>query len=68
VTAYAESGTRDDDCPTCTRGWMHCHGTWVEHAAGGECTLGACEVPAESHVHLVACASVGVGCCEAGGS
>lgn len=66
MTAYAGSAARRSagGCVACARSWQHCHGVWVEHAAGGECTEGDCEVPAEAHVEVLPCAQVGTGCCE----
>lgn len=54
------------DCAGCSREWQHCHGTWIEHAAGvGECSDQAfCEVAPEGHTHVVLCGDVSDRCCR----
>jgi hypothetical protein len=52
-------------CGGCSRGWVHCHGTWVLHTDGtGECTDGEhCPVPAEGHEAVLDCWEVDSRCC-----
>lgn len=50
-------------CIDCVRDWWHCHGTWVAHADGGECSEDVCDVPAEAHVFVIPCREIG-NCCE----
>jgi hypothetical protein len=63
VTAHITE-TSTTSCLACARGWEHCHGVWVEHVAGGECTEGNCDLAAEAHQEVLPCAHVGAGCCE----
>ncbi|MET0135276.1 MAG: hypothetical protein ABW215_16985 [Kibdelosporangium sp.] len=52
------------ECPLCSRGIDHCHGTLVLHSDGtAECTDGTCEGPDdETHVLVLACVQVAGGC------
>ena len=49
-------------CADCLHSWWHCHGTWVRHADGGECSDELCDVPPEGHDYVIACAEIS-GCC-----
>lgn len=50
-------------CLPCSRGWGHCHGTWISHRDGAECSE-ACDVPAEAHDVVVDCQEIDRACCE----
>jgi hypothetical protein len=50
-------------CVSCTRTWVHCHGTAVVHTDGAaDCTSAGCSVPVELHVLRVSCAELTVAC------
>jgi hypothetical protein len=51
-------------CSSCARDWRHCHGTWIAHRTGGECTNDQpCREPAEAHDTVVDCQAVDSSCC-----
>jgi hypothetical protein len=43
-------------CADCARAHEHCHGTWVTHVDGDECTDEECRLPEEAHEHGTDCA------------
>lgn len=53
-------------CPACDLGLDHCHGTLVEHEDGTTTCLDGCGGPRAAHDEVVACETVGMGCCGAG--
>ena len=51
-------------CLSCTRGWLHCHETWVVHEDGStECTSLECAVTQEGHDLATPCREVDRTCC-----
>lgn len=59
------SGSAAGRCLSCERALRHCHGTWIAHRDGGECTDSECVEPAEAHEHDVTCHEIDRRCsCE----
>jgi hypothetical protein len=68
TTAFASTITASTphgaECASCELGLEHCHGDLVVHDDGHTSCLDGCGGPRTVHDVVVACAEVGMGCCE----